>query len=57
MLNKAGISDNILKPEQVKCFQYVLERYGVIAVIRKTAASRYIAHKPIFSVRDQMGAR
>jgi hypothetical protein len=32
-LNNAGIPDIILKPEQVKCFEYILQEYDVIAVL------------------------
>jgi superfamily II DNA helicase RecQ len=32
-LNNAGIPDIILKPEQVKCFEYILQGYDVIAVL------------------------
>ena len=32
-LNNAGIPDIILKPEQVKCFEYILQGYNVIAVL------------------------
>ena len=32
-LKNAGIPDIILKPEQVKCFEYILQGYDVIAVL------------------------
>ena len=32
-LTKVGLSDIILKPQQVQCFEYLLEGYDVIAVL------------------------
>ena len=32
-LTKVGLSDIILKPQQVQCFEYLLQGYDVIAVL------------------------
>ena len=44
-LKNAGIPDIILKPEQVKCFEYILQGYDVIAAVLPTGFGKSLLYQ------------
>ncbi len=45
VLKNAGIPDIILKPEQVKCFEYILQGYDVIAAVLPTGFGKSLLYQ------------